>query len=101
MKPHLILWNPLDGVNALNNYLIANKREIYDAIYNRIEYAINENKTKLVLFCFSHSDFIMTLNVNETDEFLHNAINFYSNLEEYEKCSQIQKWLELIKSNQL
>jgi len=101
MKPHLIVWNPIDGVNALNNYILANKREIYDAIYNRIEYAIKENKSKLVLFCFSHSDFIMTLNVNETEEFLLNAINFYSVHEEYEKCSSIQKWIELIKSNQL
>jgi hypothetical protein len=101
MKPHLILWNPLDGVKALNDYLIINRKEIYDAIYSRIEYAINENKPKLVLFCFSHSDFIMTLNVKDTDEFLQNALNFYSALEEYEKCICIQKWIELIKSNQL
>lgn len=101
MKPHLILWNPLDGVNALNDYLILNRKEIYDAIYTRIEYAIKENKPKLVLFCFSHSDFIMTLNVKETEEFLQNAIAFYSSLEEYEKCINIQKWIELIKTNQL
>ena len=32
MKPHLILWNPIDGVSALNDYLILNRKEIYNAI---------------------------------------------------------------------
>jgi hypothetical protein len=93
MKPHNI---NLDEFDNIFEWLFENECEMHAAIYDRLEYAFENNKKKVALFRFEGTDSVLTINLNKTGIYLDKALRYFEHVEEYEKCSSILRWKKII-----
>lgn len=71
------------------------KKKIFDRLFICIKQAIKSKKKSIDIFKIENSDKILSLDKGKWKESLTNAINFYSEIEDFEKCIACQ---ELIKA---
>lgn len=92
-KKHLPIINydvrTVEEYDMLTNSLQV-KKHVYDHMIQAVEYGINAKKEKVDLFRLQDSDKVLVLEKTKWKDTLNNAISFYSDIDEYEKCIDCQ-----------
>lgn len=93
-----------DNKEKFEEYLVTNKREMYEMIWRAIDKAaaMEDNIAQIVeIFLVSEDKYIdMESERDNWIDSLELALNFFISVEEYETCSEIKALIEKIKTLQ-
>lgn len=80
----------------LNDTLLSNQHDIRMAMLSALHNGIEMKLDRIPVFAVKDSDFIFVLPKEEYSSQLDKSIAYFSNLEEYETCSDLAKLKELL-----
>ena len=69
---------------------------VYDETFKCIEHAIENKKTRALLFEVNESGVYLTIDDNEYETSLLSVLKYYENTEQYEKCIKVNKLIKSI-----
>ena len=70
------------------------KRQVYKSLVDGVSEAIKTNKNEIKLCEVKNSNLYITVEKQEWKKSLDSALQFYIDIEEYEKCSKIKKLID-------
>ena len=79
---------------AYNDELSSKKHQVYKSLIEGVSEAIKTNKKEIKLCEVKNSNLYITVEKPEWKKSLDSALQFYIDIEEYEKCSKIKKLIE-------
>ena len=74
--------------------LITTKKKIFDRLIESVKEGIEQNKQVVPIFKIYNPDQILNLEKEKWQDALKNAILFYTDLEDYEKCIECKRIIE-------
>mgnify|MGYP003132736547 FL=1 len=81
---------------SYNEELSNKKSKVYKSLVEGVSEAIKTNKKEIKLFEVKNSNTYLTVHKDNWSSSLANALNFYIEQEEYEKCSKIKNLINEI-----
>ena len=79
---------------AYNDELSSKKHQVYKSLIDGVSEAIKTNKKEIKLCEVKNSNLYITVEKPEWKKSLDSALQFYIDIEEYEKCSKIKKLID-------
>ena len=79
---------------AYNDELSSKKHQVYKSLIDGVSEAIKSNKKEIKLCEVKNSNLYITVEKPEWKKSLDSALQFYIDIEEYEKCSKIKKLID-------
>tara|TARA_Y100000114_G_C11500064_1_gene203979 strand:+ start:27 stop:452 length:426 start_codon:yes stop_codon:yes gene_type:complete len=86
------------GFDYMEEYLSINKGIIYEYMLERFCYSVRAGEEEIDMFLFDGNDIPLTSVRGDWKECLNKMIDFYVDLEEYEKCAVCKQLLDILKS---
>ena len=77
-----------------NEELSPKKHQVYKSLIDGVTEAIKENKKEIKLCEVKHSGIYITVEKTEWKKSLDSALQYYIDIEEYEKCSKIKDLID-------
>ena len=81
-------------VLSYNDELSSKKLQVYKSLIEGVSEAIKNNKSDIKLCEVKNTNSYITISKDMWSDSLVNAMRFYIEKEEYEKCSKIKKLIE-------
>jgi hypothetical protein len=78
----------------MEDYVVKHRSEINDQIADSIDYAMKNHLTKVEVFCFKNSDFVVMLHRKDFKESLENIFEFGMNNQQFVICTRVKKLIE-------
>ena len=79
---------------AYNDELSSKKHQVYKSLIDGVSEAIKTNKKEIKLCEVKNSNLYITVEKPEWKKSLDSALQYYVDIEEYEKCSKIKKLID-------
>jgi hypothetical protein len=88
-KPKIKVYELPKNSDALEKFILKNKKNMLDHVLSCLEYAYKKNLDFVEVFKFKNTTFIVTVQKEEYVENINHLYSEYINLELYEECKKI------------
>jgi hypothetical protein len=85
--------------DSLEEIFKQNKDIVYNRIFESIKFGVKKNLKEVFVFELGSTESYLNLSINDWKTSLENCIEYFTEMEDYEKCMECKKIIKKINPN--